>query len=98
MLFLAHALFCKLCGTAPGVGDVGYDIVGLLDHPLITPGDSKARMDGFDALREHGVGVIAGIKLVSFWGQTCVRRSERSPRPAKLSSGSAEIEQWDRPD
>ena len=28
----------------------------------------------------------------------CVRRSERSPRPAKLSSGSAEIEQWDRPD
>ena len=28
----------------------------------------------------------------------CVRRSAKSPRPAELSSGSAEIEQWDRPD
>ena len=28
----------------------------------------------------------------------CVRRSAKSPRPGKLSSGSAEIEQWDRPD
>ena len=27
-----------------------------------------------------------------------VRRSPRSPRPAGLSSGSAEIEQWGRPD
>ena len=38
------------------------------------------------------------------WAQTvaqcrdCVRRSAKSPRPAKLGSGSAEIEQWDRPD
>jgi len=28
----------------------------------------------------------------------CVRRSEKSSRPAKLSSDSAQIEQWDRPD
>ena len=28
----------------------------------------------------------------------CVRRLARSPRPAKLSSRSAEIEQWHRPD
>ena len=29
---------------------------------------------------------------------SCVHRWEKSPRPAKLSSGSAQIEQWDRPD
>lgn len=28
----------------------------------------------------------------------CVHRSPRSPRPAELSSRSAEIEQWHRPD
>ena len=28
----------------------------------------------------------------------CVRRLQKSPQPVKLSSGSAEIEQWDRPD
>lgn len=28
----------------------------------------------------------------------CVRRPVKSPRPAKLSSHSAQIEQWDRPD
>ena len=28
----------------------------------------------------------------------CVHRSLRSPRPAELSSRSAEIEQWHRPD
>ena len=28
----------------------------------------------------------------------CVRRSAKSPRPAELSSDSAQIEQWDRPD
>ena len=27
----------------------------------------------------------------------CVRRPQKSPRPAKLSSSSAEIEQWNRP-
>ena len=31
-------------------------------------------------------------------GNDCVRRPQKSPRPAKLSSSSAEIEQWDRPD
>ena len=28
----------------------------------------------------------------------CVRRFTKSSRPAKLSSDSAQIEQWDRPD
>ncbi len=31
-------------------------------------------------------------------GDRCIRRSAKSPRPAELSSSSAEIEQWDRPD
>ena len=52
------------------MSDVGNNIVRLLNHPLVTPRDGESRMDGFDAFREHGVGVIAGIKLVSFWGQT----------------------------
>lgn len=30
--------------------------------------------------------------------ENCVHRSPRSPRPAELSSRSAEIEQWHRPD
>ena len=35
---------------------------------------------------------------VNFFKEFCVRRSVKSPRPPKLSSSSAEIEQWDRPD
>ena len=70
-LFLfSLSYFSKLSGAAPRVGDVGHDIVGLLEHPVVAPRDSKTWMDGFDTLRKHGVGVIAGIKLVSFWGQT----------------------------
>ena len=49
------------------MGDVGHNIVGLFNHPLVAPRDGEAGMDGFDALREHGVRVIAGIKFVSFW-------------------------------
>ena len=70
MLLLMFCHIRKLCSTAPGVGDIGDDIIGLLDHPLVTPRDSKARVYGFDALWEHSIGVIAGIKLISFWGQT----------------------------
>jgi len=70
LFLLAFSLFCKLCSAAPGMGDIGHDIVGLLEHPLVTPWDCEAKVDGFDALREHGVGVVAGIKLVSLWGQT----------------------------
>ena len=43
--------------------DVGHDIVGVLDHPLVAPGDGKMRMDSFDALREQSIGVIAGVFL-----------------------------------
>ena len=39
------------------------------------------------------VGIIAIIRIPK-----CVHRSAKSARPAKLSSGSAWIEQWDRPD
>ena len=67
--FLAlFSYFCELCSAAPGVGDIGHDIVGLLDHPLIAPRDSEAGMDSFDTFRKHGIGVVAGIKHVPFWG------------------------------
>ena len=52
------------------MSNVGHDIVGVLGHPLVTPRDSEVGMDGFDTLRKHGVGVIEGIKPVSFGGQT----------------------------
>ena len=52
------------------MSDLGEDIVGLLDHPLIAPRDCEAWVDGFDAFREHGIGVIADIKFVSIWRQT----------------------------
>ena len=65
--------FChlgKLSCAAPGVGDVGHDIVRLLDHPFVSPRDSEARVDSFDALWKHSVGVIACIKLITLWGHT----------------------------
>lgn len=37
------------------------------------------------------------LLLAGLTGCVCVRRIGRSPRPAKLSSDSAEIEQWHRP-
>ena len=42
---------------------------------------------GLLAANHYGIGIV-----------DCVRRSQKSPRPAKLSSCSAEIEQWDRLD
>ena len=70
LLFLVRCFLGELRCAAPGVSYVGYNIVGLFKHPLVTPRDGEARMDGFDAFRKHGVGVITGVKLVSFWGQT----------------------------
>ena len=67
---LLFSFLCKLCCAAQGVGNVGHDIVRLFEHPFIAPRYGETWMDCFDALREHGVGVITGIKLVSFWGQT----------------------------
>lgn len=56
------------------MGDIGHDIVGLLKHPLVAPRDCEAGMDGFDAFRQHSIGVTAGIKLVSFWGADAPKR------------------------
>ena len=46
-------------------------------------------MSRFDELQKQVTALLA---------KKCVRRLARSPRPAKLSSRSAEIEQWHRPD
>lgn len=70
MFLLSNRYFSKLCCAAPGVGDVSHNIVGLLEHPFVTSRDGEARVDNFDAFREHGVGVITGIKFVPFRGQT----------------------------
>ena len=43
-------------------------------------------------LNIYGQGKLDGELAV------CVHRSSKSPRPAELSSRSAEIEQWHRPD
>lgn len=34
---LLFGLLCEQCCAAPGVGDIGHNIVRLLNHPLITP-------------------------------------------------------------
>ena len=44
--------------------DVGNDIVGLLEHPLVAPGDGVVRMNGLDPLWEHGVGVVVILCLL----------------------------------
>ena len=50
--------FSILCCAAVGVGDIGDDIVGLFKHPVVTPGDGIAGVDGLDSLREHGIRVV----------------------------------------
>ena len=40
------------------MGDVGYDIAGLFEHPVVAPSDGVAGVDGFEAFREYGVGVV----------------------------------------
>ena len=64
-IFLPLCTLCKLSCAAPGVGYIGDDIVGFFEHPLVTPRDSKARMYGFNTLREHGVRVVIILGLFS---------------------------------
>ena len=54
----SFSLFDALCRAAPGVGDVGDDIIGLFEHPVVAPGDGIMRVDGLDSFREHRVGVV----------------------------------------
>ena len=62
------------------MGDVGYHIAGLPEHPLIAPGDCEAWVNGFDAFREHGIREIAGIKLVVFGRGRIIRAAEKQER------------------
>ena len=45
------------------MSDIGNDIVGLLKHPVVAPGDGVVWVDGFNPLREHGIGVIVILCL-----------------------------------
>jgi len=36
------------------MSDIGYDEVGLFDHPLIAPRDCKIEMDSLNAFWKHG--------------------------------------------
>ncbi len=49
----------------PGVGDVGDHEIGLLQHPVVAPGDCVARVDGLDALWEHGVRIVVVLGLLT---------------------------------
>ena len=51
------------------MGDVGDDVVGLFEHPVVAPGDGVVWVDGLDPLREHGIGVI--VILCLFPGHIC---------------------------
>ena len=77
------------------------------DWNYTTRGLAKICKEGTDsigsALKElERAGYIVRNRLRDSKGKIvdveCVRRLARSPRPAKLSSRSAEIEQWHRPD
>ena len=48
MLALTFDHFCISSRAAPGMGDIGDDVVGLLKHPVVAPGDSVMRMDKLD--------------------------------------------------
>ena len=38
--------------------DVDDDVVGLLEHPVIAPGDGVVWVNGFDSLWEYSIGVV----------------------------------------
>lgn len=54
-----------LHSTTPGMGDVSYNIIRLLEHPVIAPGDCITRMDILYSLREHGIRKIVVLSLLS---------------------------------
>ena len=49
------------------VGDVGNDVVGLFDHPLVTVVYSKAFGDRFNPVRENGLGIVRCVKFALFF-------------------------------
>ena len=64
-LLLAFRFLHILRCAAPGVGDVGDDIVGLPEHPVVAPGDGVVWVDGLDSLREHSIGVVVVFGLLT---------------------------------
>ena len=47
-----------MSSAAVGVGDVGDNIVGVVEQPVVAPSDGVAGVDGFEAFREDGAGVV----------------------------------------
>ena len=64
-LFCVHCLLDILRCTAPGMGDIGDDIVGLFDHPIVMPGDSIVWVDKIKPFREYSVGVVIILSLLA---------------------------------
>ena len=64
-LLLAFRFLCILCCTAPGVSDVGDDIIGLFEHPVVAPGNGVVWVDGLDPFREHGIGVVVIFRFLA---------------------------------
>ena len=49
----------------PGMGNIGDDVVGLFEHPVVAPGDGIMWVDRLDPLREHRVGVVVVLGLLA---------------------------------
>ncbi len=64
--------------------------IDFLEDKFHLPGDGAYA-------KSSGHGISGATHRIDDWCH-CVRRPVKSPRPAKLSSHSAQIEQWDRPD
>lgn len=42
-IFLQICFPGVLCGAAPGVGNIGDNVVGVFEHPVVAPRDSIVR-------------------------------------------------------
>ena len=62
---LVNRLSSILCRTSPRMRDVANNIICLLEHPIVAPGDGVMWMDGLNPLWEHGVGVVVIFRFLA---------------------------------
>ena len=62
---MTPGFFGVLMCSAPGMGDVGDDVVGLFEHPVVAPGDGIVWVDRFDSFWQHCVGVVVVLGLLA---------------------------------
>lgn len=66
-----HDLVLRFChlrilrSAAVGVGDIGDDVVGVLEHPFVAAVDGVARRGGSDLLRQQGIGEVLVLVLLA---------------------------------